>query len=145
MAKSNRVVPVRSKPVTASWLKNAMRGIGASTKNVVEQYAPNVSATLSAGKNSVQKIADSVNHRNINKNILAENKYVQIANKAFKNAITDLKTGNLAGDEKRVNKATCFKTKQFRRSLQTIYHFYRCHSQHRPDIPRIIKTVVSLS
>lgn len=101
MAKGTRVEPVRAKSVSASWLKNAMKGIGASTTSVIKQYAPNVSATLSAGKNSVQKAAESVKNRNTNKNILSENRYVQMANKAFRNALADIKAGNIAGNEDR--------------------------------------------
>ena len=82
----------------SKWLENAMKSIGASTQESLKSIYPNLSevvgttattsknilSTLKNGKGTVGKITET----------LKNSKYASFAAKAYKNALTDLKSGN---------------------------------------------------
>ena len=94
-----------SKPVSTKWLNNAMRSIGISTKNVLKQdFAPNVYTAVESGFNTSKSIISTLRNNasgtNQLNNQLSNNKYVKFARMAYRNAISDLKTGNFHNDER---------------------------------------------
>lgn len=104
---NSKVRPVKRKgqsQLNTKWLNNAMKGIGASGKNVLTKLAPNLTSTVSEAtktskavvnmardyKATQQRIATSVN----------QNKYVKYMNTAYKNAAEDLRAGRLQNKER---------------------------------------------
>lgn len=89
---------------TTKWLKNAMKSAGISTSEVLSEYAPNISDIVSTGarasNNVINKLKRSQrNSENIMKT-LSSNKYVKFAQSAYKNAISDIKSGNFNNTER---------------------------------------------
>lgn len=109
MAKTVKVQPVRQKSVGGRWLKNAMQAVGSSTKAVLKEYSPNVSDAMSSGAQLARQFNQTLrgNTSNMNKasRQINQNRYVRFANTAFRNAIHDIATGKLAGDESRADAA----------------------------------------
>lgn len=99
MASSKKSTFSKTTKVNSPWLNNAMKSIGLSVSDYVKNVYPNLSdATSSAAngtKNMVRTLRQSKTTNARITEALQQNKYVQLANKAFKNALTDLKTGNL--------------------------------------------------
>lgn len=102
-----KLSPIRSNSASLKWLKNAMGAIGVSTKSVLREYSPNVSDAFASGASALRNISKSASNTRVDQAV-RNNKYVQIANKAFRNAIDDIKSGNLAGVEDRSMKAMGF-------------------------------------
>lgn len=101
---SAKLSPTRSNSANLRWLRNAMGAIGVSTKSVLREYSPNVSDAFSSGASALRNIGKSASGTKADQ-IIRNNKYVQYANKAFRNAIDDIKSGNLAGVQDRSTKA----------------------------------------
>lgn len=101
---SAKLSPTRSNSANLRWLRNAMGAIGVSTKSVLREYSPNVSDAFSSGASALRNIGKSASGTKADQ-IIRNNKYVQYANKAFRNAIDDIKSGNLAGVQDRATKA----------------------------------------
>ena len=98
-----KVQPVRTQQIKTSWLKNAMSSIGSSSRQVLGEYAPTISGAISSGADLAKSMKTSVRgtrRGSIGTN-LNQNKYVKIANTAFKNALDDIKTGHIAGNKDR--------------------------------------------
>jgi len=98
-----KVQPVRSKPIRTTWLKNALNAVGSTSKSVLKEYAPTISGAVDSGADLVRTMRTSVTgtRRGASGTNLAQNKYVKLANTAFKNALDDIKTGHLAGNDDR--------------------------------------------
>ncbi len=82
----------------SKWLTNAMKSIGASTTSSLKSIYPNLAEVGSASFNASKTIVSSIrNGRTTVRRVtetLKNNKYVQYANKAYKNALSDFKSGN---------------------------------------------------
>lgn len=104
MANHNaKVQPVRTKPIRTTWLKNALSSVGSTSKSVLKEYAPTFSGAVDSGADLVRSMRTSVvgTSRGTTGTNLAQNKYVKLANTAFKNALEDIKTGHLTGNDER--------------------------------------------
>ena len=103
------VQPLRTKSVRTSWLRNAMGALGSSTRAVLKEYSPNVSDAIASGASLAKSFHTSTRATGTQSNLttrnIKQNKYVRIANSAFKNAINDIRAGNLAGNEERSQQA----------------------------------------
>jgi len=99
-------VKLANKPATvdtvhknrSKWLTNAMKSIGASTASSLKSIYPNLAEVGGASFNASKTIVSSIrNGRTTVRRVtetLKNNKYVQYANKAYKNALSDFKSGN---------------------------------------------------
>ena len=104
MANHNaKVQPVRTRPIRTTWLKNALSSVGSTSKSVLKEYAPTFSGAVDSGADLVRSMRTSVvgTRRGTTGTNLTQNKYVKLANSAFKNALEDIKTGHLAGNDER--------------------------------------------
>ena len=95
---------VNSRSYTTKWLKNAMRSIGASYGDNIKSLAPNLYEISSTGAKTATQVARSIRtNRNGNEgiaNALKNNKYVKFAQAAYRNALVDIKSGNLNNKER---------------------------------------------
>ena len=96
-----------SKPVSTTWLNNAMRSIGISTKNVIKSEFPNIYETVDTGINASKSVINTLRRNAGGANQISQhlqnNKYVKFAQTAYKNALNDLRTGNLNNEERAAN------------------------------------------
>ena len=104
MAKSKAKL-ASSKPVSTKWLQNAMRSIGVSTKNVLKtEFAPNLYEVVEAGIGTSKSVINTLRRNSGGTNQLSQqlqnNKYVKFAQTAYKNALSDLKSGNLNNEDR---------------------------------------------
>lgn len=102
MARSTRAVVARQKSVQTTWLRNAMKSVGISSKNVLKEIAPNMYEATEAGINTSKNVANAIRGArkgNITRT-LQNDKYVQFAQKAYRNAISDLKSGKFQNTER---------------------------------------------
>ena len=85
--------------INTKWLQSAMKSIGISTRNVIQKITPNIYDTVVSGAEISRDFVTTArqNVSSIDKvaNTIRGNRYVQYAEKAYKNALTDIKTGNL--------------------------------------------------
>ena len=88
----------------STWLQNAMKSIGITSNEVIKQISPNLYEVTQSGIETTKEIVTSLrgNKNNINKvgDTLKTNKYVQFAQKAYKNAISDIKSGSFNNKER---------------------------------------------
>ena len=96
-----------NKNINTKWLQSAMKSIGISTKNVIRTITPNLYDTVTSGA-EIGRDFVSYTRQNLSSidkvsNTIRGNKYVQYAEKAYKNALTDIKSGNLNNDERAMN------------------------------------------
>lgn len=106
MANTSKKIPIKEKShmVNTKWLNNVVRSIGGSTVKVIKETAPTLSdITISTGRMSSDILRSmrggKVGMDNIGRQI-SNNKYVRFANKSLKNALEDLKTGNLNNESR---------------------------------------------
>lgn len=97
----------KSNNYTTRWLKNAMKSIGASYGENIKSLAPNLHELTSAGAKTATQVARSIR---TNKNgtsrindALSNNKYIQFAQAAYRNALVDIKSGNFNNTEREYN------------------------------------------
>ena len=106
MAKTPRASMSKVKTTTfnSKWLKNAIRSIGISSNEVIKDIAPNLHEVTSSGvKTSTELVSSLRRNRGGTQRIndtLKQNKYVQYATKAYKNALSDIKSGNFNNTER---------------------------------------------
>lgn len=85
--------------INTKWLQSAMKSIGISTRNVIQKITPNIYDTVVSGaeigRDFVTTARQNVSSIDKVANTIRGNRYVQYAEKAYKNALTDIKTGNL--------------------------------------------------
>lgn len=88
-----------NKNINTKWLQSAMKSIGISTRNVIQRITPNIYDTAVSGAEIGRDFVTSArqNISSIDKvaGTIRGNRYVQYAEKAYKNALTDIKSGNL--------------------------------------------------
>ena len=103
MAKAKAKI-ASTKPISTTWLNNAMRSIGVSTKNVIKSEFPNIYETVETGANTTKTVISSLRRNASGTNQLSQqlqnNKYVKFAQTAYKNALSDLKSGNLNNEDR---------------------------------------------
>lgn len=91
-------INTKNTKMNTKWLNNALRSIGVTSKASLKSMAPNISDAVSTGaktsKNLITNIKSSKNGIDGVMNTLRTNRYVSIAEKAYNNALADLKSGN---------------------------------------------------
>lgn len=99
-----KVQPIKQRPIKTTWLKNALSAVGSSSRSVLGEYAPTVTGAVKTGAEFARSMSSSVHgtRRGSMGTNLNQNKYVKLANTAFKNALDDLKSGHLAGNDSRM-------------------------------------------
>lgn len=105
MANKPRAKLASTKPVSTKWLQNAMRSIGISTKNALKvDFAPNIYTAVESGLETSKSIISSLKRNASGTNHLTSqlqnNKYVKFAQKVYKNALADLKSGNFHNEDR---------------------------------------------
>lgn len=106
MAKTPRasVSNVKSNNFNSKWLKNAIKSIGISSSEVIKDIAPNLHEVTSSGiKSSTELVSSLKRNRGGTQRVndtLRQNKYVQYAGRAYKNALADIKSGNFNNTER---------------------------------------------
>ena len=114
MARRPRRKPVSKNRGTmhGKWLQNAVKGFGAAYANVLKDIAPNTTELVTSTANVARDMAVSINRNRAGVNristSLSNNKFVKLANKAYNNALNDLKAGNIHGDDSRMMDAAGF-------------------------------------
>lgn len=100
---------VKSKRVTvnSTWLKNAMKSVGITSGDIIKDITPNIYNVASSSAKASKSLYDKLKTSDANKlgNILRSNKYVKLANTAYKNALSDIKSGKINNID-RENSAT---------------------------------------
>ena len=100
MAKSDAgFATSRPQKYQTTWLRNAMKSIGISANEAIKEISPNLHEVAKSGVDASKTLFSTVNRsrRSTERigDVLQKNKYFQYANKAYKNALADLKSGNL--------------------------------------------------
>ena len=95
---------IKKNPVVTKWLKNAMKSIGVSTESALKDIYPNLSEVTSTAvkttSNALAKLRSGSSDIGKLSETISNNKYIQIANKAYKNALSDLKSGNFNNEDR---------------------------------------------
>ena len=86
-----------NKNINTKWLQNAMKSIGLSAKSTLKSITPQLYDTIASGAD-VGRDFVSYTRQNLSSidkvsNSLRGNRYFQYAEKAYKNALTDIKSG----------------------------------------------------
>ena len=102
---ANGRAKIATQSASTSWLNNAIRSIGLSAKNVLQkEYAPNIYEAVSSGVETSKTIVSSLRRNAVSnnriQNQLSNNKYVKYAQTAYKNALYDLRSGNLNNEDR---------------------------------------------
>ena len=92
-------VKAKKVPVKAgSWLANAMKSVGLSSRDIVQQVMPNTIGAAESAAETVGEITESLRdlkgQRGKLKQAFDANVYTQLAKEGLKNALEDLKTGD---------------------------------------------------
>lgn len=101
MVKKNKNSDVisRKKNMKTPWLNNVMKSLGASTRESIKDIYPNIYEVGSSAADTSKNIVNSLrtNQTNIGRvnSAIESNKYIKAARSAYKNALSDLKSGNL--------------------------------------------------
>lgn len=94
----------KNKNMNSKWLNNAMKSIGISTQEALKDIYPNISEVASTSASTTKNVISTLknNHGGVNRvsDTLRSNKYVQFASKAYKNAMSDLKSGNFNNQDR---------------------------------------------
>ena len=105
----------RHKPTTVrprngfspKWIQNAMRSLGITTKEVLKDITPNLYQTTSTVSNTAVGLVKDIRKGNMSASrimrALNDNRYMQYANRAYKNALSDIRTGNLNNKQREGN------------------------------------------
>ena len=105
----------RHKPTTVrprngfspKWIQNAMRSLGITTKEVLKDITPNLYQTTSTVSNVAVGLVKDIRKGNMSTSrimrALNDNRYMQYANRAYKNALSDIRTGNLNNKQREGN------------------------------------------
>lgn len=93
-----------NKNINTKWLQNAMKSIGLSAKSTLKSITPQLYDTIASGA-EVGRDFVSYTRQNLSSidkvsNSLRGNRYFQYAEKAYKNALTDIKSGNLNNEDR---------------------------------------------
>lgn len=93
-----------NKNINTKWLQNAMKSIGLSAKSTLKSITPQLYDTIASGAD-VGRDFVSYTRQNLSSidkvsNSLRGNRYFQYAEKAYKNALTDIKSGNLNNEDR---------------------------------------------
>lgn len=105
MARARKPAGIRSRNNTfnTKWLKNAAKSVGLGYSEALKTISPNLYETASIGVEATSKVISTLRtgragQERLN-NTLKSNKYVRAMQTAYKNAISDIKSGNLAGSD----------------------------------------------
>lgn len=104
MPKRNVAFKMRRDNYATKYLKNVLRSLGMSTKEYLADIAPNITETAKTGAEISKNIYMSINRNKAGINrvnsALQNNRYLKAMKDAYKNALTDLKTGNLNNQDR---------------------------------------------
>lgn len=92
----------KSKKPNTPWLQNAIRSIGVTSSDVIKDLVPNIYEVGSSGAKIASEIKSSVRSTTVNSaaSAISSNKFVKMGNDTLRNAMDDLKTGNLNNTER---------------------------------------------
>ena len=99
MAKTSATpVKMKGKNLNTKWIKNAMKSIGISTQDALKDIYPNLAEVTTSGAKASKNVLSALKQNSGGADNLARslknNKYVKYASQAYKNALSDLKSGN---------------------------------------------------
>lgn len=106
--KAGFATKTKSQNYSTKWLRNALKSVGISSQEALKEISPNIYEVTSSGVNVSRNIINSLRRNKGSGDRIGEalksNKYVQYAQKAYRNAMSDIKTGNFNNQE-RMNQA----------------------------------------
>ena len=105
MASRNNQKISKQTKLNTKWVTNALRSIGSITKTTFVETSPNLIAVVDESSAILKSVRD-ITKGNITSNInstVSNNKYVRALNTAYKNAISDIKSGNLNNEDRLMN------------------------------------------
>ena len=105
---SKKNVTKKSHMLNTKWLNNAIKSVSSSSVKAISEVAPTLSDLTISGANVTKNVLTSLRSgkstmNNIG-NQISSNRYIKFAQKAYTNALEDLKTGNL-NNESRMEEA----------------------------------------
>lgn len=103
-------VQTKSKGFNGKWIKNAMKSIGLTTQDSLKELYPNLAEVTTASADATKNLIGVIRQKSSDVNgvsdSLKKNKYVKAAGTAFKNALSDLKSGNLNNTDRTMGAIT---------------------------------------
>ena len=89
------------------WLKNAMKSIGAITRDSFKEISPTIYEVGTTGANAVNRITNTIKSTNVRSisNSLNKNEYVRSGQNLIKYAIEDIKSGKFYNEDRATNSA----------------------------------------
>ena len=99
---NKNTIKSRRVSVNSTWLKNAMKSVGITSGDIIKDITPNIYNVASASAKTSKSLYDKLKTSDANKlgSILKSNKYVKLANTAYKNALSDIKSGKINNIER---------------------------------------------
>ena len=99
---SGNMFNAKNKKSQTPWLKNAMRSIGISSNEVLKDLSPNLHEVISSGAKTLTDVKKISRRGSTSSaiNALSSNKFIKIGQDTIKNALEDIKTGNLNNPER---------------------------------------------
>ena len=98
---------IHDNKMTTKWLQNAIKSLGVSTSQVISEIAPNLSeatkSSISGGRDVVSMLKTSRGQHQKVVDQLMNTKYMGYAKTAYKNAVKDIKSGNLNNTARETN------------------------------------------
>ena len=103
-SKSPRIsTKAKTDKYSTKWVKNAVKSIGIGYSEALSTIAPNIYDTAAVGRDVTNRVIRSIKGNRTGEErihgVLKNNKYVATMQKAYKNAMADIRTGNFFGDE----------------------------------------------
>ena len=102
--KASLATKTKTTKINTTWLNNALKSIGVSTSGALKHITPNLYEATSSGVQTTRGIITSLRRNANNTNqisrTLKTNKYVKYAETAYKNVMSDIKTGNFNNIER---------------------------------------------
>ena len=84
----------------AIWLKNAMRSLGYTTKEVFTDITPSLSGSMSEINKTIKELGNKKSSGGDIKNAIKNNQWVNVGKRTIDRAIEDLKTGNFVNKKR---------------------------------------------
>ena len=89
------------------WLKNAMKSIGAITRDSFKEISPTIYEVGNTGANAANRITNTIKNTNLRSisNSLNKNEYVRSGQNLIKYAIEDIKSGKFYNEDRATSSA----------------------------------------
>lgn len=102
--KAGFAAKAKSQNYSTKWLRNALKSVGISTQEAIKEISPNLYEITNTGvttsRNLINSMRRNANNTNRVGETLSSNKYVQYAQKAYRNAMSDIKSGNFNNQDR---------------------------------------------